>query len=207
MAFKFNPFTANLDKVSTTDIGSSIPSGTADSILFIDDSGLLAEDNTDLKYTGATKTFETRNTIIKGDFIHNDTDLPDMGAEQTSNKLGYEKEYITDKKILHSYFGINNNTDDGGARYVPASESTSGMGEFQIYDTFSNEWKTVLSGINIVLDPDEPDIEFTNFGNWIISLITGDSDLKGLNGLPLVQKMKTDMGAYPSPVFINMGTF
>ena len=48
MGYKFNPLSGEFDIVETTDIGSSLPSGTAGSILFIDGSGNLAEDNANL---------------------------------------------------------------------------------------------------------------------------------------------------------------
>ena len=204
-----SPTTASWQPLATgMTIGDVITGGTANSVLFEDGSNQLAEDPTNFKYDPDTNTLEIRNVVIKGDLVHNDTDLPDMGMLQTSDKRGYTKKYITDKKIIHSYLGINNNTIDGGLRYSPASDNDSGLGEAQLYS--EGVWNTFLTGIMIVinrLNPFHPDIEFTNITPWTLSLIDGNSNVKGVNGLPLVQNMQTDMGAYPSPVLSDGGTF
>lgn len=183
-------------------IGDAIASGTVNSILYEDASNQLAEDNTDLKYTGATKTFETRNTTIKGTYLHHDTDLVDMGAEQTSDERGYESDVIVGKKILHSGLGVNNNPVDGGVQFSEASLNESGLGEAQLWS--EDKWNTFLTGIMIVLNESQPDIEFTNFGtDDPISLHTGNGNLTAINGLPFIIGMKTDMGAVPMPLIIS----
>lgn len=57
-------------------------------------------------------------------------------------------------------------------------------------------------------DSGEPDIEVTDSATGEkISVISGDSDTKGANGLPIRQGYNLpDMGAYPSPLLISGGS-
>lgn len=56
-------------------------------------------------------------------------------------------------------------------------------------------------------DTGEPDIEIEDPDGEKISVISGDSDTKGVNGLPIIQgyNLKT-IGANPSPLLISGGT-
>ena len=206
MAFVFNPFTGTFDiDTSGVSIGDPVGSGTANSIPYIDLSGNLAEDNTDLKYTAADKKLETRNVTIKGTFFHHDTDLVDMGSDQTSDERGYEPDVIVHKILHHIAIGVNNNTIDGGIKYSEASLNESGLGEMQMWS--ESQWNTFLTGIMIVLNllsSTRPDIEFTNLGtDDPISLITGNGNILAMNGLPFIIGMQRDMGSTPMPLVIN----
>jgi len=69
----------------------------------------------------------------------------------------------------------------------------------------------VLSkGFSIIEDSTEPDIEAAGTLNGATenySVISGDSDSKGANGLPLRQGFNNpDIGANPSPILISGGT-
>lgn len=186
-------------------IGDAIASGTANSILYEDTSNQLAEDNTDLKYTAADKKLETRNLTIKGTLFHHDTDLLDMGADQTSDERGYEKDVIVGKRLLHSGFGVNDNPVDGGVQFSKPNLNESGLGEMQMWS--ESQWNTFLTGIMIVLNllsSTRPDIEFTNLGtDDPISLITGNGNILAMNGLPFIIGMQRDMGSTPMPLVIN----
>jgi len=72
---------------------------------------------------------------------------------------------------------------------------------------FNSSGKTAIStGISAVEDSAEPDIEITTTSGTY-SLITGDSDALGANGLPLRQGFNTpDIGANPAPLLISGGT-
>ena len=72
---------------------------------------------------------------------------------------------------------------------------------------FNSSGKTAIStGISAVEDSAEPDIEITNTSGTY-SLITGDSDALGANGLPLRQGFNApDIGANPAPLLISGGT-
>jgi len=129
----------------------------------------------------------------------------DMGVEQASNLAGYGVDYITDKRLSNVSIGSNADTELGGVRVV-FSESL-GRNLTQVY--LDGVWQTVLTGVNIQTDSAEavPDIEFTDFSPWVLSLITGNSDAKDANGVPIVQNMKIDMGAYSAPLVIDGGSF
>jgi hypothetical protein len=61
-------------------------------------------------------------------------------------------------------------------------------------------------GLSVSEDSAEPDIEITTTSGTY-SLITGDSDALGANGLPIRQGFNTpDIGANPAPLLISGGT-
>lgn len=61
-------------------------------------------------------------------------------------------------------------------------------------------------GFSVVEDSTEPDIEVTSKGENY-SVISGDSDSKGANGLPIRQGFNNpDIGANPSPILISGGS-
>ena len=72
---------------------------------------------------------------------------------------------------------------------------------------FNSSGKTAIStGISAVEDSTEPDIEITTTSGTY-SLITGDSDALGANGLPIRQGFNApDIGANPAPLLISGGT-
>jgi hypothetical protein len=64
----------------------------------------------------------------------------------------------------------------------------------------------IAVGFSVVEDGVEPDIEVVS-GSETYSVISGDSDTKGANGLPLRQGFNLpDIGANPAPTLISGGT-
>ena len=64
----------------------------------------------------------------------------------------------------------------------------------------------LTTGVSVVEDATEPDIEITTTSGTY-SLITGDSDALGANGLPIRQGFNApDIGANPAPLLISGGT-
>jgi hypothetical protein len=64
----------------------------------------------------------------------------------------------------------------------------------------------LTTGVSVVEDSTEPDIEITTTSGTY-SLITGDSDALGANGLPARQGFNApDIGANPAPLLISGGT-
>jgi len=64
----------------------------------------------------------------------------------------------------------------------------------------------IAVGFSVVEDGTEPDIEVVS-GSETYSVISGDSDTKGANGLPLRQGFNNpDIGANPAPILISGGT-
>jgi len=72
---------------------------------------------------------------------------------------------------------------------------------------FNSSGKTAIAtGISVVEDSTEPDIEMTT-ATGTYSLITGDSDAKDPNGLPIQQGFNApDIGAFSSPLLISGGS-
>jgi len=129
----------------------------------------------------------------------------DMGALQGSNLAGIGADYITDKRLSNVSIGSNADERLGGVRVVFAASLDRNL--TQVY--LDGAWQTVLTGVNIQTDDTErvPDIEFTDFAPWVLSLITGNSDASDMNGVPVIQNMKIDMGAYSAPLVIDGGSF
>jgi len=64
----------------------------------------------------------------------------------------------------------------------------------------------IAVGFSVVEDGTEPDIEVVS-GSETYSVITGDSDTLGANGLPIRQGFNApDIGANPAPLLISGGT-
>ena len=64
----------------------------------------------------------------------------------------------------------------------------------------------IAVGFSVVEDGTEPDIEAVS-GNERYSVISGDSDTKGANGLPIRQGFNLpDIGANPAPILISGGS-
>lgn len=64
----------------------------------------------------------------------------------------------------------------------------------------------IAVGFSVVEDGVEPDIEVVS-GSETYSVISGDSDTKGANGLPIRQGFNNpDIGANPSPILISGGS-
>lgn len=64
----------------------------------------------------------------------------------------------------------------------------------------------IAVGFSVVEDGTEPDIEVLS-GSETYSVISGDSDTKGANGLPIRQGFNLpDIGAYPAPILISGGS-
>jgi len=64
----------------------------------------------------------------------------------------------------------------------------------------------IAVGFSVVEDGTEPDIEVVS-GSETYSVISGDSDTKGANGLPIRQGFNIpDIGANPAPILISGGS-
>ena len=64
----------------------------------------------------------------------------------------------------------------------------------------------IAVGFSVVEDGTEPDIEVVS-GSETYSVISGDSDTKGANGLPIRQGFNLpDIGANPAPILISGGS-
>jgi len=137
--------------------------------------------------TGATKFLRedgdgtcSFNDIVVGDAQLRGTDNPHIGAFPNQSFLVVDNP--TNSVMLAS--------DADGTLNVINS-----LGKFAI-----------PVGLSVSEDSTEPDIEITTTSGTY-SVITGDSDGLGANGLPIRQGFNApDIGAYPSPLLISGGS-
>jgi hypothetical protein len=124
---------------------------------------------------------------------------PDIGLVQWSNRIGYGKDYVTDKVLANCSIGYGSNSgEEGDFRY---SASTHVL---QIYS--QGAWKQINIGVPLRLSTVDQQLESeTSGGQWLRYF--GDSEILGLNGLPIVQGGHVSMGAYPVQQVISGGTF
>ena len=133
------------------------------------------------------------------------TGAVDMGVYQDSSPTGYGRDYVDRKHLSNATIGANVEEKEGGIRTVNSQSLGRRIAQFYL----NGAWQTALTGVNIQTDSNEtpPDIEFTDFSPWILSLISGNSDVKDSSGIPVVQNMKVDAGAYQTPLIIDGGNF
>jgi hypothetical protein len=89
---------------------------------------------------------------------------------------------------------------NGDLEFVVKSDSA------RIYLNKPSLREEITTGISVKEDATEPDIEMTTTSGTY-SLISGDSDVLGINGLPFRQGFNSpDIGANPAPLLISGGT-
>jgi hypothetical protein len=132
---------------------------------------------------------------------------PDLGP-YASNRIGYGRDYISDKVISNSAIGMGGSAGviDGEIRY---NRDTGNTGQFERYSTVTATWRPIVEGL--VLTEDESAdhaIQQTPIGfSQSIVVFNGDSVLLGLNGVPIIQGYKASIGAYPVPQHVDGGSF
>lgn len=187
--FKLNPISGQLDLVL------DLTQGTEATILALTPIAGSIAWATDLKqFMMADGT----NWYVNSGYMDINLQAPDMGHKQDSNRSGYHKDYITDKRISNSSFGSNAATVAGGVRYNATLLKLQGY--------LNSAWETIVS--NLLLVEVAGVLEHTPIGYTNrIAVFSGNSDNLGLNGLPIIQGYKTSMGAYPVKAQIDGGTF
>jgi hypothetical protein len=89
---------------------------------------------------------------------------------------------------------------DGNLDFLVKSDTAN------IYLNTPSARKAASFGFSVVEDASEPDIEVAS-GGENYSVISGDSDTKGANGLPIRQGFNNpDIGANPAPILISGGS-
>jgi len=133
------------------------------------------------------------------------TSTLDMGAFNqdglgVSDRSGYYHDTITDK-ILNNIRILENDRDEEGA----IRTTTNGI--FQVY--LNGIWNDVV--INFILREDSSgsyEFEHAPVGfDLYYELMSGNSDITGVDGKPVVQQYTTSMGAYQVNLQIDGGTF
>ena len=129
----------------------------------------------------------------------------DAGSIQDASRTGYNKDSVNGKHLSDVTIGSNRFNKEGGVRTLISKTLNKRLAQFFL----DGNWQTVLTGVNITTDASEgtPDIEFTDFEPYKLSLITGNSDQLGIDGLPTVQRMKTSAGSRQLPMILDGGTF
>lgn len=130
---------------------------------------------------------------------------PDIGGVAWSNRIGYGKDYVTDKLLANVTIAQNNDgTTDGDIRFNPDIGS---FGAFQQYS--AGAWHSVVVGLVLTEQDDMSQaITQTPIGKTEeILVFNGDSTLLGLNGVPIEQGYIATMGAYPALQLVSGGTF
>ena len=93
---------------------------------------------------------------------------------------------------------------DGNLDFVVKTDTSN------IYLNTPSARKAASFGFSVVEDSVEPDIEVAGTLGGVsenYSVISGDSDSKGVNGLPIRQGFNLpDIGAYPAPILISGGS-
>lgn len=124
---------------------------------------------------------------------------PTPGARGSGDGNGYYRDVVAYKRLSNIHIGGNNENIEGGLRLAAQG--------FQGY--FDGQWNDFV--INFIFREDENDgyeLEHIPVGfNEYIEISSGNSNWKGLNGLPLVQQYTSTPGANPLPLTIDGGTF
>ncbi len=119
----------------------------------------------------------------------------------------------TDNPHIGAYPNQSFKVTDNPAKSVMVIADADGNLEFLTKDganVFVNTPSARLAlakGFSVQEDGDEPDIEAVTPSGATYSVISGDSDTKGANGLPTRQGFNyPDIGANPAPILISGGT-
>jgi hypothetical protein len=143
---------------------------------------------------GTTKTISVSNLLSAHTISDEDlrgTDNPHIGA--------YPNQPF--KIIDNPTKSVLVTSDSDGSLTFNAKEDTA-----KIYLNTPSQKLTVTFGLSVNEDSAEPDIEIESNGKKY-SVISGDTDTKGANGLPTRQGFNVpDIGANPAPLLISGGT-
>lgn len=141
--------------------------------------------------------------FVGSEYYRQDGYLPDLGYVQSSNRLGYGNDYITDKVLSNCVVG-NYSLITGTGVTIPTGALQCGGTGLSIF--YQGKWNPVTAGITLY--ETSGILQTVPFGYVsVINVYNGNSDLLGLNRLPLIQGYKASQGAYPIPLKIDGGSF
>jgi len=125
------------------------------------------------------------NTALRG------TDNPHIGAYPNQSFKVTDNPYKSVMVIADADGNLEFVTKDGANVYVNTPSARLALAK----------------GFSVQEDGDEPDIEAVTPSGVTYSVISGDSDTKGANGLPTRQGFNyPDIGANPAPILISGGS-
>ena len=106
MSYKFNPFLGTLDIAGNMAIGGSILNGTAGSVLFIDPTGKLGQDNANFRYDPSVPVLYVPYLNVNNDIRSNIDGVSNLGTASNrfynariSNSIGIGSSLDTDAAI------------------------------------------------------------------------------------------------------------
>lgn len=120
---------------------------------------------------------------------------PDAGYTQDSDKRGYGDDYIYGKRLYAASLGDYTDKPVPGAIKVT---HTTNPPLYQIY--LRGRWNTLFYDLTM----ERGDFEHVPI-NYPIDVRSGNSNMTGLNGQPIIREYKVDAGAYPREVIIDGG--
>jgi hypothetical protein len=130
------------------------------------------------------------SSVVTADSLRGTTN-PHMGAYPTQSFLVTDNPYSSVMVVAD----VNGNLE-----FIVKSDSS------KIYLNKPSLREEITTGVSVKEDASEPDIEMAT-ASGTFSLISGDSDVLGTNGLPFRQGFNApDIGANPAPLLISGGT-
>lgn len=120
---------------------------------------------------------------------------PDSGYTQDNDKQGYGDDYIYQKRMYGASLG--DYTDDPIAGAIKVTHATNPP-LYQIY--LRGRWNTLFYDLTM----ENGDFEHVP-ETYNIDVRSGNSNITGLNGQPIIREYKIDAGAYPREVIIDGG--
>lgn len=134
--------------------------------------------------------------------LNADDGTPDIGLQPpmvNNDRSGYTSEWITNKSIYNSRILGSSVEEDGSVK--------SEDGALSVY--LNGAWEEVVTGFRFRQDDDGGYVEYLplGFSRWVDVHSGNSTDDLGLNGLPLIQDYKADIGAYPTPIRVQGRAF
>ena len=174
--------------VQTSDLGTAAAKdvGTSNgNVVELDATGLPAVDGSQLTNLPSPDVNTPLNTALRG------TDNPHIGAYPNQSFKVTDNPNKSVMVIADADGNLEFVTKDGANVYVNTPSSRLALAK----------------GFSIQADGAEPDIEAVDTDGTTYSVISGDTDTKGANGLPTRQGFNyPDIGANPAPLLISGGT-
>ncbi len=177
---------------------SGITVSTADSIVASTPASTVEAYASDI---GQFFVWDGSRWLIDSSYFTVQPDAHDLGYIPYSNHIGYGTDYITEKLLANCTIGYGSGAAaEGQLRLTPLT------GPVELY--FGGVWNTIvtLAGGLRQVSAEKYALEGIPIGHQL-KIFSGDSELLGLNGLPIVQGYWVSMGAYPVQQIISGGTF
>ena len=156
--------------------------------------------------TGQMYISDGTSWLVDSSYFVKDPEEPNIGMFSVNNKIGYGRNYVTDKDLANCYIGQGQppSPKEGSICFTP---SLGTFGQFQQYSV--GAWHPIVAGLVLTEVEDMSQaITRTPIGKTQpIIVFSGDSVLRGLNNVPLIKGYVASIGVYPPQQIISGGTF